>query len=411
VLILRFQKEKKLLFGSVQGVVSFLSCCVFLAPLVASFFDVGSTVLTGLGTGYWTLWLNLLASNMIANLTAVPAIVTFAVDGIPWLRKASRAQHCEAAILAVSTAVVSYLVFARGTLIGHGPALICAPIPFLIWAAIRFGPAGLSFTTLEVTIISVWSALQGKGIFEYSSMPNRVVSVHILLGLLLLPLMLMAAALAERRSKEKALGTARNMLIYAHEQEYHSIARELQTDIAGQMTLISMGFDDLRASCNANTSPLLDKLYDQVFDALNAILNLSHKIHPFKVEYLGLTRALTKLCRDGSAENGITITCSVPKLPLDLPLGTSLRIFRVAQLALQNIQNRKAKTATFELIANVEQTLLRISDDGDRTDPHGREALWLACIQEQVLSLSGTFKASSTPHGGMVIECSVANRS
>jgi signal transduction histidine kinase len=223
--------------------------------------------------------------------------------------------------------------------------------------------------------------------------------------------MLMAAALAERRSNEKALGTARNMLIYAQEQGYHSIARELQTDIAGQMTLISVGFDNLRAACNANTSPLLDKLYDQVFDALNAILDLSHKIHPFKVEYLGLTRALTKLCRDGSAENGITITCSVPKLPLDLPLDISLRIFRVAQLALQNIQDRKAKTATFELIANAEQTLLRITDDGNRTDPHGRETLWLACIQEQVLSLSGTFKASSAPHGGMVIECSVANRS
>lgn len=405
--IRHFQKEKELLFTSVPGVVTFWVSGVLLAPLLTSFLDAGSTVLTGLGTGYWTLWVDRLTSNMIANLTVVPTIVTFATGGVQWFRKASRAQYAEAAVLAAGTVGVSYLVFAGRNLFDHGSAFLCAPLPFLIWAAVRFGPAGFSFTMMEVTLISVWSALHGRGIFEYSSMPSRTVSVHILLGLFVLPLMLMAAAIAERRRSEEATKSARGMLIYAQEQEYHRIARQLHTDIAGQLTLVGARFDELRASFHANARPPLDKLYDQVFDALNAILDLSHKMHPFGVEYLGLTRALAKLCRDIGAESGITVKSLVEEGPLELPLDVSLRIFRVAQLALQSIVDHRAKTASVELALNTERALLRITDDGDGTELDGRETLKLAYMREQTLSLGGTFKAISAPRKGMVIECSV----
>jgi len=404
VCILLFKKEKTL-FESVRGVVTFWVFGVLLAPLLTSFLDAGSTVLTGEGRGYWTLWMNRLTTNIIANLTVVPAILTLMTSGIQWFRRASRAQYFEAAVLTGGTAVSSFLIFAKGNLFDHGPAFICAPLPLLIWAAVRFGPTGLNVTMLEVTLIAVWSALQGRGIFEYSSMPERIISVHILLGLFILPLMLMAAAVAEQRRKEETLDNTRSLLIQVQEQEYHRIARELHTDIAGRITLAGLGVDELRAA--SNTHVPLNKLHDQISDALDAILRLSHNIYPFGVEYLGLARALTKLCRDTGAENGIAISSSVGDVPLDLSLNVSLRIFRVAQLALQDLSERKAKTAAVRLTLGEGRVLLRIADDGFCMDPHSGETGGAAYIREETLSLGGTFKAMPAPHKGMVIEASV----
>jgi signal transduction histidine kinase len=331
----------------------------------------------------------------------VPAIVTFVAYGIQWFRKASRAQYFEVALLSASSAVVPFLVFAKGHLFGNGPALLVAPLSLLVWAALRFGPTGLSFAALEVTLISVWSALQGRGIFEYSSPTDRVVPVHILLGLFLLPFMLIAVVVAEQR---EAVKNTRDKLIDAREQESHRIARELHTDIAGRLTLVGIGLDELRG---ARAYTPLDRIYDQVSDALNALLQLCHKIYPFYAEYLGLTRGLIKLCRDTSEENGITINPSVGDLPFELPLSVSLRIFRVAQLALQDVVERKASTAAVRLTVTSGQAFLRIADDGAGIDLHDRETVGLAYVREQTLSLGGTFRAISGPGKGMVVETSI----
>jgi len=403
----QLQKERKTLFASVQGVVTFLVFGVLLAPLLTSFVDAGSTALTGLGRGYWVLWMNRLTTNMISNMTIVPAIVTFAAIGFPRFWKASRAQFFEAIQLTAGTVVVSFIVFARGNLFSHGPAFICAPLPFLVWAAVRFGPPGLSFTMLEVTLISTWSARQGVGIFEYSSWPDRVASLHILLGLFVLPFMLVAAVIAERRRNEEALENTRGLLISTQEEERQRIARELHTDLAGRLTLAGYSVGDLRADSSAFERLLLNRLYDEISGALNATLHLAHKIYPFSVEYLGLTRALKRLCLDSGAEGGPVVKPLVEDVPMNIPLGVSLRIFRIAQLALQDIQDRRAKTATVELKVGGGRLLLLMTDDGVAMGLGRGEGMGLAYMRAQVLSLGGTLKLMTAPCGGMVMEASV----
>jgi signal transduction histidine kinase len=272
---------------------------------------------------------------------------------------------------------------------------------------VRFGPIGLSASMLGVAVISGWDAIHGRGAFVTFSAADSVVSLHILLTVFALPLMLMTALLAERRSSEETLGNARSVLIHAHEHEYHRIARELHTNIAGQLTLMGLGVDEIRGASSACPSPLLDKLYDQISSATNTMLRLSHKIHPFSVEYLGLTRALKKLCRDTAVEKGITINSSVEDVPPNFPLDVSLRIFRLAQLALEDIQGRRAKTATVELLVDARRVLLRTADDGVGFDLPCCETIGLAYVREQALSLGGTLNTMAIPNKGLVTEASI----
>lgn len=406
--IRRFKKEP--LFESVQGIVVFLAFGVILATLVTSFVDAASTVLTGLGSNYWKLWTTRLTSNMIANLIIVPTIVTFGVKKASWFRWTNRARYFEAGTLAVGIVLVSQLVFSRENGTGGIPASIYAPLPLLLWAALRFGAGGLSASMLVVTLISAWNATYGRGPFGNLSAADQVLSLHILLTVFALPLMLTAALIAERRHSDETLKDTRIKLVDAEDRERHRIARELHDDIVQQLTLTGLGVDELRSGSNASAKMALDKLYDQISVVSNATRDLSHNLYPFSLEYLGLVGALKKLCRETGGQSGLTISFSESDVPSLLPSDISQCLYRIAQEALQNIvKHSHAGGASMELKVRGGYVLLRIVDDGIGIPPeqHHSGGMGLASMHERAWALDGTCKVTSGPLKGTTVETSL----
>jgi signal transduction histidine kinase len=410
--IRRFKKEETL-FDSLEGIIIFLTFGVLLPDLVKSFLSALATLQTGRESNYWMLWTTRLSSNFISNLILVPTIVIFWRNAISWLRSAKLARHFEAGALAVAIVGVSFLIFSGENQAGSIPTALYALLPLLFWAAVRFGLGGLSASLLGVAAVSIWFAIHGRGPVGPSAtlhdvLVQRIVSIHSLLIVSGLPLMLVAALIAERRCSGETLRKTRGKLIYAQEQECHRIARELQEDITQRLTLVCASVDELRAASNAAATQPLNRLHNRISDAFNATLHLSNAIHPFMVEYLGLARALIKLCRDTGTKSGLTINCSVEELLPDLPADVSHRLFRVAQEALQNIiQSSDAKTVAVELKVGGGRMLLRIADDGIGVSSQRGQSTGLAYMREQTLSLGGAFNLMSTPGRGMVIEVSV----
>jgi signal transduction histidine kinase len=406
----RYFKKEKPLFESVQGIVIFLAFGVLLATLVTSFVDAASTVLTGLGSNYWTLWTARLTSNMIANLIIVPTIVIFGVNGISWFRGASFARYLEAGVLAVGIVLVSLLVFSRESPVGSMPEFIYAPLPLLLWAALRFGAGGLSASMLVVALIAAWNAVHGRGPAGNVSLADHVLSLHVLLTVFALPLMLTAGLIAERRRDDETLREARCKLVDAQEQERHRIARELHDDIVQQLTLVGLSVDELRSGFNTSAKTELDQLYDQISVVSKATRDLSHNLYPFTLEYLGLVGALKKLCRDTGAQSGLVISFSEKDVPSQLQSDISRCLFRIAQEALQNIvKHSHARAASMELKLRGGQVLLRIVDDGIGITPeqHHSGGMGLASMRERAWALDGTCKVTAGPLRGTIVETSL----
>ena len=407
---IRYFKKEKPLLESVKGMVVFVAFGVLLATLVTSFVDAASTVLTGLGRNYWTLWAARLTSNMIANLIIVPTIVTFGEKGISSFRKVSPTRYIEAGTLAVGMVVVNLLVFSPKSAVGGIPACIFAPVPLLLWAAVRFGPGGVSASMLVVALMSTWNAMPGHGPFGDLSIADHVLSLHLLLMVFALPLMLMSALIAERSSSEQALRETRIKLVDAQEQERHRIARELHDGIVQQLTLVGLSVNQFRSDFTASERPALDKLYDQISDVSNATRDLSHELHPFTLEYLGLVGALKKLCRDTGSKSILTISFSEKDVPSHLPSDVSHCLFRVAQEALQNIvKHSHARAASMELAVRRGHVLLRIVDDGVGITPeqHHSGGMGLVSMRERVYVVGGTCKVTSGPLKGTIVEVSI----
>ena len=94
--------------------------------------------------------------------------------------------------------------------------MVYLPLPFLLWAAVRFGPPGVSTALLFVALFSISSTVQGRGPFATSGQVDRVIPLQLFLLVISLPLMFLAALIAERREKANALSES--------EARFHSMA-------------------------------------------------------------------------------------------------------------------------------------------------------------------------------------------
>jgi integral membrane sensor domain MASE1 len=277
---------------SVRGIFIFVLFGVLLAPLATSFLDAAAVVITGWGRNYWPLGIERFWTNAFAALTMVPAIVLCSSQGISWIRRASLARYSEAALLGVGTVLVAVLVFGFPLFSpSTTPALLYVPLPFLLWAAVRFGLGGLSLSLLSVALISIWYTTHGREPFPYASMAENVLSLQILFCVVAVPLMFLSAVMAEARRTQDSLRRISGSLIEAQEQERHRIGRELHDDITQRLAMLALELDQMQNS-PFEVRSRLKELRNQTNEISNDVQALSHELHSSKLRYLGLVAGI-----------------------------------------------------------------------------------------------------------------------
>ena len=200
-------------FDTFRGVGIFLLAAP-TSVFISCFLDAGFVQLNGWGsTGYWHNWSVRFLSNLLAQLTFVPLIVTWGEAGRRGLRRLWGSRAIEAAVLAVMLTLVCLLVFTRaGPSTNTSPALLYAPLPFLLWAAVRFGPAATSASLLLVALLAVTGAVAGKGPFAGDTPAANVLAMQSFLIVVAIPLMTLAAITRERAAAEERARTSEKRL-------------------------------------------------------------------------------------------------------------------------------------------------------------------------------------------------------
>ena len=193
-------------FDKLQDLAIFLVFGAFLAPLLSSFLDVALVKLNGWGTSsYWEIWRVRCLSNILATLTLVPVIITWARGGLSAVRRASWKNQLEAGVLTAGLFSVGILVFSTHQWApDKTPSLLYWPLPFLLWATVRFGPRGISAALLLVMFLAIVGATHGQGPFVANSAAANALSIQWFLIVVSIPLMALAAVIEERRRAERA---------------------------------------------------------------------------------------------------------------------------------------------------------------------------------------------------------------
>jgi len=183
--------------NSVASLSKYAFTAVLLAPDVAAFLSA-----FGIRGDYWTSWRISFFSDVLAYLTLTPTILGWVNDGSVWLRK-PRAYHVEFSVLITSLAALSYITFtASGS---DSPALLYSLVPFLLWAALRFGSLGVSTSVCIVAFLSIWAAVHGRGPFTKGGLFDSVFALQLFLVFTVTPFMVLAALVEERKEANREL--------------------------------------------------------------------------------------------------------------------------------------------------------------------------------------------------------------
>lgn len=190
-----------------KHLATFLIFGAFLAPFLSSFLDAGLVKLNAWGAqSYWELWKVRFFSNVLATLTLVPFILEWVQTDYKRLLRAAPMRYVEASLLLLVLFGVGYLVFnAQRTSSANSPASLYWPLPFLVWATVRFGLRGVTTVLLLVMFMAIYGATHGGGPFIAPSPSDQALSIQGFLILVSVPLLVLAAIIKERQLSEQAL--------------------------------------------------------------------------------------------------------------------------------------------------------------------------------------------------------------
>lgn len=184
--------------NSLKALAKYSFYTVFLASLIVSTIGI-----YGLNGDRWISWRISFLSEGLAFLTVAPAILGWVGETRRWVR-ASPAYYAEALLLMTALVSLSYVMFvARGR--SYPPALLYSLVPFLLWSALRFGSTGVGTATTIVALLSIWGALHGRGPFIEQDPIDRVLSLQLFLWFAVIPFMVLAVMVEERRQSEGEL--------------------------------------------------------------------------------------------------------------------------------------------------------------------------------------------------------------
>jgi PAS domain S-box-containing protein len=151
-------------------------------------------------SGFGSAWLIYWLGDSMGILLVTPLVLTFP----NLLRTRPRVRIAEFAALLLLLAVACFIVFGDLPLIPvRLHVLAFAVLPFVIWAAIRFGMIGATLSTLFVAAIATTETAVGSGPFAQNSPFTNAVLLDLFFAVLSVSGMTLAAAIAEREQAER----------------------------------------------------------------------------------------------------------------------------------------------------------------------------------------------------------------
>ena len=217
----------------------------------------------------------------------------------------------------------------------------------------------------------------------------------------------------DRKALEFARLDLARRLMSAQEAERTRVARELHDGIGQEIALLGIQMQRAAASISMEPGPIypgMQKLCTNLTAIGLHVSRLSHQLHSSELEYLGLSVAITKLCREFSEQYHIKVACSCANIPAKLNNDVALTFLRIVQESLHNIAKHSGAQEVHVELTAAEDLDLIVRDNGkgfDLQESKAAPGLGLVSMRERVHLIGGEFSIESTPGAGTRIRAIV----
>lgn len=222
---------------------------------------------------------------------------------------------------------------------------------------------------------------------------------------------------SERKRAEEALKDLGGRLIAAQEEERRRVARELHDDFNQRLAVLSLELEQLGKKIQ---KPLglresVKRLQSQTQEIAAEIHRLSYKLHPSKLDHMGLAVAVKSLCAELTQSGKLKVDFHQAGFPAVLDRDVTLCVFRIAQEGLRNcVKHSEAESAQVVLTRTRNAVRLVVSDNGcgfNAKTALMEKGLGFISMKERLHVLGGKMNVYSRPLRGTRIEISVPLKS
>ena len=179
----------------------------FLAAMVSTAVSatVGVTTLASGGFAswsmYWTIWCTWWLGDGVGVIVVTPLVLLWRENpSLKW----SRNQLIELGFLCLGLFFTAYFVFGdqfHSVVKDYPLEYLC--IPFLIWAAFRFGRRKAATATFFLAVIATWGTLHGFGPFSRQSQNTSLLLLQAFMGIVATTSLALAAETTEHKRAEE----------------------------------------------------------------------------------------------------------------------------------------------------------------------------------------------------------------
>ena len=288
--------------------------------------------ITGAGEleNYWQYWAEWYIANALGALSLGALLLTWMAKNDDWAEFRSRWRRIEASLLLVGLGLACAIAFRAHPFAkpSYIPSLLYLPLPFVVWAAVRFQSLGATAAILVMTVGSIASMLQGPTIFAGENVEESVLALQLFLVVVSMTTLLLGASADELRSAERTTARLARFVLGAQDAERRQVAKRLLDDIGQRLAAATW-------ATNQQSAPA--ELELTVQRSIQDLRELSYLLHPPMLEEAGLEVALRAWLDSYSHCNGIAVTLEASGLGR-LPADVELTIFRVVEEALANVR-------------------------------------------------------------------------
>ena len=187
------------LFDTLGSVLTFILVAGLGVPAIVNALILAVHLATGWTHDLWLSWRQWMIAGIFPTITIPPVMVLLSEGRLTGRPTDSSLPRQELTVLILLLFALSFAAFGGRADAIRWPALFLAPLPFLLWAAVRLGVGGTCLSLLVLAMATVAQALRHYGPFSVQSPIEDVISLQAFLITVSIPLILLAAVMDEHR--------------------------------------------------------------------------------------------------------------------------------------------------------------------------------------------------------------------
>ena len=158
-------------------------------------------------------------------------------------------------------------------------------------------------------------------------------------------------------------------LIDGQEMERQRLSRDLHDSLGQSILAVKIKLEQAKSANIEKNQQIINETLELIRNTIYEIRNISNDLMPPVLEAFGVEYGLKNLCKDTSANTGISISFKCENIPESLDKKLQIYLYRISQEAINNItKHSQATEASIKITCVDNNIFLNIADNGKGFD-------------------------------------------